>query len=42
VLALEAPFYIDGLGGFILEDQVQVTEAGPRTMNTLPRELIEL
>lgn len=42
VLALEAPFYVEGLGGFIVEDQVLITEAGAETMNALPRELIEL
>lgn len=39
VLALECPWYITGLGGFIIEDQVLITEAGPVSMNTLPHDL---
>lgn len=40
VLAFECPWYITGLGGFIIEDQVEITADGPRSMNTLPRDLI--
>ena len=39
VLAFETPWYLDGLGGFIIEDQVLVTAAGPEVMAPLPREL---
>lgn len=39
VLAFETPYYIKGLGGFIIEDQFLITEDGHRCMNTLPREL---
>ena len=39
VLAFETPYYIKGLGGFIIEDQFLITEAGHRCMNSLPREL---
>ena len=42
VMAFETPFYVDGVGGFIIEDQLLVTEAGHETMNTLPYELLEL
>jgi Xaa-Pro aminopeptidase len=42
VMALEAPYYIDGLGGFIIEDQVLVTADGIENMNTLPHDLVEL
>ncbi len=42
VLALETPFYIDGLGGFIVEDQVLITDQGAETMNSLPYEFLEL
>ncbi|WFE76484.1 M24 family metallopeptidase [Roseinatronobacter sp. S2] len=42
VLAFECPWYITGLGGFIIEDQVEITEAGPVSMNSLPRGLITL
>lgn len=38
VLAVEAPFYVDGLGGFIVEDQILVTPSGNETMNRLPRD----
>ena len=40
VLAFETPWYIDGLGGFIIEDQVLITEAGTDVMGPSPRELI--
>jgi Xaa-Pro aminopeptidase len=40
VLAFECPWYITGLGGFIIEDQVEITLDGPVSMNTLPRDLI--
>lgn len=39
VLAFETPWYLDGLGGFIIEDQVLITAAGPEAMAPLPREL---
>ncbi len=42
VLAYECPWYITGLGGFIIEDQIQITEAGPKSMNTLPHALASL
>lgn len=39
VMALETPWYIDGLGGFIIEDQILVTEAGAEVMAPLDRSL---
>ena len=42
VMAFETPWYIDGLGGFIIEDQVLITEAGAEVMAPLPRELIRI
>ena len=39
VLAFETPWYLDGLGGFIIEDQLLITAAGPEVMAPLPREL---
>ncbi len=42
VLAFETPYYIKGLGGFIIEDQFLITENGNRCMNTLPRELLTI
>lgn len=42
VMALEAPYYIDGLGGFIVEDQVLITTDGAESMNTLPHDLLEI
>lgn len=42
VLALEAPYYVDGLGGFIIEDQVLITNAGAESMNHLPQALVAL
>lgn len=40
VLAFECPFYVTGLGGFIIEDQVLITDTGAEPMNRLPRDLI--
>jgi len=40
-LALETPYYVDGLGGFILEDQFLVTTRGADPMAEAPRELYE-
>jgi Xaa-Pro aminopeptidase len=42
VFAFETPYYIDGLGGYITEDQILVTAQGHENMNTLPRELVEV
>jgi Xaa-Pro dipeptidase len=42
VLAVEAPYYIRGLGGFIIEDQVLVKETGLDLMSPLPRDLLEI
>ena len=40
VLAFECPIYVTGLGGMIIEDQVEITAAGPVSMNRLPRDLL--
>jgi Xaa-Pro aminopeptidase len=42
VLAFETPYYVNGVGGFIIEDQLLVTASGHETMNTLPYEFLEL
>lgn len=42
VMAFETPWYIDGLGGFIIEDQVLITDAGCEVMAPLPRELLPI
>jgi Xaa-Pro aminopeptidase len=42
VLAFETPYYVKGIGGFIVEDQIRVTETGAVSMNTLPYELQEI
>jgi Xaa-Pro aminopeptidase len=44
VMAFEAPWYIDGIGGFILEDMLLITEDGAETLagGGLPRDLLEL
>jgi Xaa-Pro aminopeptidase len=39
VVAFEVPIYVSGLGGFNIEDQLLVTEAGFEDMVDLPREL---
>jgi Xaa-Pro aminopeptidase len=40
VLAFECPFYVTGLGGFIIEDQLLVTGAGAEPMTRLPHALV--
>lgn len=42
VLALEAPFYANGLGALMIEEQFLITAEGALTMNRLPRELISI
>lgn len=42
VMAFETPWYIHGLGGFIIEDQVLITETGREVMAPLPRELLRI
>jgi Xaa-Pro dipeptidase len=42
VLAFETPYYIDSLGGFIIEDQVLITEGGIEVMAPSPLDLIEI
>jgi Xaa-Pro aminopeptidase len=39
VLAFETPYYIRGLGGFIIEDQFLIGEHGVEVMGEAPREL---
>lgn len=42
VLAYETPWYIEGLGGFIIEDQLLVTERGIEVMAPLPRNMFRI
>ena len=42
VLALETPWYIDGLGGFIIEDQLLMTATGVEVMAPMSRSLRRL
>jgi Xaa-Pro aminopeptidase len=42
VLAFETPVYVDGEGGFIIEDQFLITEQGAQAAWDLPRALLEL
>ncbi|MGV1958536.1 M24 family metallopeptidase [Agrobacterium sp. 22-214-1] len=42
VVALEAPFYGEGLGALMIEDQFLVTSSGAECMNSLPRSLRDL
>ena len=39
VLAFETPFYVDGEGGFIIEDQFVITATGAEPAWSLPRPL---
>lgn len=40
VLAVELPWYIDGIGGFQCENVIRVTETGFEDLSTLTRELV--
>lgn len=42
VVALEAPFYGEGLGALMIEDQFLITPSGAECMNGLPRTLRDL
>ena len=42
VLAFETPYYVTGIGGFIVEDLMLITEQGHESMNRLPYALREL
>ncbi len=42
VLAFETPYYVDGEGGFIIEDQFLITATGAEPAWTLPRGLQEI
>lgn len=42
VMAFECPWYIDGLGGMIIENQLLITETGHEMMNTLPLDLVQI
>ena len=40
VLAFECPLYVTGVGGMIIEDQVEITADGPVPMNRLSHDLV--
>lgn len=42
VLAFETPWYVDGVGGMIIENQLLITADGHEVMNRLPSGLISL
>jgi len=42
VLALETPFYANGLGALMIEEQFLITENGAESMNKLSRELVQI
>lgn len=42
VLAFETPFYVDGEGGFIIEDQFEITATGAEPVWSLSRDLVRL
>lgn len=39
VIAFETPYYIDGLGNFIIEDQMLITKDGHETMYTFDKDI---
>jgi len=42
VLALETPFYANGLGALMIEEQFLITKNGAESMNKLSRELVQI
>jgi Xaa-Pro dipeptidase len=42
MIAFEAPLYLDGVGGFIIEDQMLVTATDIEIASRLPRTLVQL
>lgn len=42
VMAFECPWYIDGLGGMIVENQVLITGTGHEMMNDLPLDMVRI
>jgi Xaa-Pro dipeptidase len=42
VMAFEVPLYVNGVGGFNIEDQFLLTEKGALSMNRLPRSLTSI
>lgn len=40
VLAFECPLYVTGVGGLIIEDQIEISLDGPVSMNQLSRDLV--
>lgn len=40
VMAFECPLYVNGVGGMIIEDQIEITADGPVVMNRLSRALV--
>ncbi|MBI1218987.1 MAG: M24 family metallopeptidase [Rhodobacteraceae bacterium] len=42
VMAFECPWYVTGLGGMIIENQLLITETGAEAMNALPLGLVEI
>lgn len=42
VLAVEAPFYANGLGALMIEEQFLITADGAETMNVLSQELVSI
>ena len=42
VLALEAPYYVRGLGGFIIEDQMLIGDSSIEILAPLTRDLVEI
>jgi Xaa-Pro dipeptidase len=42
VLALEAPYYVRGLGGFIIEDQLRIGDSSIEVLAPLSRDFVEI
>jgi Xaa-Pro aminopeptidase len=42
VMAFECPWYVDGVGGMIIENQLLITETGHEMMNRLPLDLVQI
>jgi Xaa-Pro aminopeptidase len=42
VICLESPLYVNGLGGFQVEDEIVITKNGIEVLNAFPRDMVEV
>jgi Xaa-Pro aminopeptidase len=42
VICVESPLYVNGLGGFQVEDEIVITKNGIEVLNAFPRDMVEV